>query len=917
MQLLNHNQRPCETFSFGFAIIILVSFLFENTFAEYDCSAKEDGWYYDPEFCHIYWRCIHGTSEEFECASGTAWDHHENRCNWLDSVDCSRAEKTTAKSMSDYDDEQEIVDEDSNNNNEEDDEQPIVVVKKTKKKKKKHRKIESNKRKLDGDNNEEIDGKDREILFSSSYGKLFLLIISQTSSSNDFLCAGRDGFFADPEYCTRYYRCSHGIDEVFECPRGTAWDEITKSCAWVDQVNCDQKILGYSTNTTTSSRKKSDTESVLSDSNVALAVSSTNGKDNSGSSSTAVECQPTGIYSIPDPSECNAYYQCEKGTRTRLNCPERKLFDIEKRECNEYERVFCGTRAANLADKNQCINKRDGIHPDTERDCHFYYQCVSQNKMREAKCPSDQKFSSYTGRCGPASNAPMPCGSFVPGSAAIKNHQNIGTILNFLPNLTESHLPLNIIRQTYESTKSIDNISRYQSTFPTSLKNVTTTLHSTIIFQTLITKPNSYLYNPDEDDDNDDNVLNRIKRDKIPFVCKADGYFPDRENCRIYHICTSGVDTAAVCGEGTSWDPVKKNCNWENTVQCKKGLRKWDQITDIRGVTLFATDAALAWRAKKKSTTTNQPIKVDSNFTCEYDAEGFFPDPKYCHIYHYCGIGAHTVLKCADNLWFSTESQGCEWPDKSDCKAGHLYTSSTAATNMIDGDGNAVTTPRHSRPTNVYLPIECPKGLQEYFSDPYDCSAFHYCNGGIDKPSYCDAGLFWDKKLGCQWPKDVPHCQHKCPPNGQRLRFVSTHSCCHYYECINGHLKEQVCPLHKLYSVETKSCENFQVVPCGSRKKCIDPCDYDNSPLCEFKPVCRDKPNGNYVDQYRPNCQFHYTCLESRTFNYTACEHGYRFSVQHQKCLPAKQVKCLGINYNDPLLFKIVFFCLFIFKFYI
>ncbi len=28
---------------------------------------------------------------------------------------------------------------------------------------------------------------------------------------------------------------------------------------------------------------------------------------------------------------------------------------------------------------------------------------------------------------------------------------------------------------------------------------------------------------------------------------------------------------------------MKKNCNWENSVQCKKGLRKWDEITDIRG----------------------------------------------------------------------------------------------------------------------------------------------------------------------------------------------------------------------------------------------------------------------------------------------------------------------------------------------
>jgi hypothetical protein len=104
---------------------------------------------------------------------------------------------------------------------------------------------------------------------------------------------------------------------------------------------------------TTTSRKKSDTESAVSESNVASVVSATNGKDSNGGSP-AIECQPTGIYSIPDPAECNSYYQCDKGTRTRLTCSERKLFDIEKRECNEYERVFCGTRSVNLADKNQC-----------------------------------------------------------------------------------------------------------------------------------------------------------------------------------------------------------------------------------------------------------------------------------------------------------------------------------------------------------------------------------------------------------------------------------------------------------------------------------------------------------------------------------------------------------------------------------
>lgn len=47
---------------------------------------------------------------------------------------------------------------------------------------------------------------------------------------------------------------------------------------------------------------------------------------------------------------------------------------------------------------------------------------------------------------------------------------------------------------------------------------------------------------------------------------------------------------------------------------------------------------------------------------------------------------------------------------------------------MMDGDGNIVTTPRNFR-LNVYSPIECPPGIQKYFPDPYDCSAYHYCSG--------------------------------------------------------------------------------------------------------------------------------------------------------------------------------------------
>lgn len=100
----------------------------------------------------------------------------------------------------------------------------------------------------------------------------------------------------------------------------------------------------------TTSIKKSESESLAPESN-RTSVGSTQGKDGNAS---PIECQPTGIYTVADPVECNSYHQCDRGSRTKLSCPERQLFDAEKKQCTEYERVFCGARSASLADKNQC-----------------------------------------------------------------------------------------------------------------------------------------------------------------------------------------------------------------------------------------------------------------------------------------------------------------------------------------------------------------------------------------------------------------------------------------------------------------------------------------------------------------------------------------------------------------------------------
>jgi hypothetical protein len=65
--------------------------------AEYNCEYKKDGFYSDDDFCHVYWRCNYGVAEEYECPAGTAWNHLEMRCDWLDNVDCTRVKEKPDK----------------------------------------------------------------------------------------------------------------------------------------------------------------------------------------------------------------------------------------------------------------------------------------------------------------------------------------------------------------------------------------------------------------------------------------------------------------------------------------------------------------------------------------------------------------------------------------------------------------------------------------------------------------------------------------------------------------------------------------------------------------------------------------------------------------------------------------------------
>ncbi|KAI3388436.1 hypothetical protein SNEBB_011015 [Seison nebaliae] len=370
--------------------------------------------------------------------------------------------------------------------------------------------------------------------------------------------------------------------------------------------------------------------------------------------------------------------------------------------------------------------------------------------------------------------------------------------------------------------------------------------------------------------------------DQFAFHCPGEGYYPDPYSCVVYYLCTNGEAAELRCGENLAYNAQRQMCDWDEKVDCKRGRRPMSY--DLAGVTLWPTRKT--FRPPRLKKTTKTPLKINTNFTCPWEADGFFTDPYSCTVYHYCAPGVHTVLQCMGGLWYSEELENCVWPSETTCKSAPTTTPNPFTTTEVAVPGWR-TTPKVGQ---VYGLIDCPEGVAQFFPDPHDCSAYHFCNGGIDQVLLCESGLFYDRiREVCDWRKNVD-CKHKCPSTGQRFKFVHPESCCEYFECVSGELRSRICPYPQLFSVETKQCEIYQMVNCGIRKSCKLPCDYDHSPLCAFTPKCENQIDGYYIDQFRPACKYYYVCKEERTLNYTTCPIGYRFNEELKMCDKFKEM---------------------------
>ncbi|XP_023243664.1 probable chitinase 10 [Centruroides sculpturatus] len=68
---------------------------------------------------------------------------------------------------------------------------------------------------------------------------LLLTLLPYLSSA--YIC-GEDGYFRDPDDCSKYYWCVKGIAEEYNCAGKLVFNEKTKRCEWPENVDCENTV---------------------------------------------------------------------------------------------------------------------------------------------------------------------------------------------------------------------------------------------------------------------------------------------------------------------------------------------------------------------------------------------------------------------------------------------------------------------------------------------------------------------------------------------------------------------------------------------------------------------------------------------------------------------------------------------------
>ncbi|GFT69537.1 uncharacterized protein NPIL_500371 [Nephila pilipes] len=627
---------------------------------------EEEGFHRNPDDCNKFYRCVDFkgdgqsfTKYDFECPEGLVFDETNSVCNWPSSVpSCESSDKSSTSD--DKDTTSSAQDGSSTTTTQGDGSTSSTTQGETSSTSTSNEDDGSTSTTSDSSTTKGTESTDSS---TSSSGSTSPSESSTTKSSddknsNDIECT-EEGFFRNPDDCTKFYRCVDfaGTGESyvrydFECPDDLVFDEVNSVCNWPNQTpGCEARSKDdkdKSKSTTTGENDSSTSEGTTSDVSQTGTTSDDNTKTTAGESTTAsgttsgtttsatpeststsgtetdeFECQDEGFFKHP--TDCKKYYECKRDEETGelikidCECSEGMVFDEDGWYCNAEE-------LAPPCNDSSFKCEEEGFFRDPE-DCSRYYRCNrtgSSFRRERFQCQEGTVFDEEGRYC----NAPelsQPCDNSTTTTSSSET--------------------------TSDSNGNTTPGSGTSSGTSSTTGSQTSTTSGTTSGQ--------------ED-------------------CTEEGFFRNPEDCTKYYQCTRNEDSGDLerkdfdCPDGRVFDEDVSYCNdpelseepcdtGNNTTSTTQGQTDSDNSSTTSSGTASTTGETDSSSSSTTAGSGTESRKSGGDPDCTQ--EGFFRHPKNCNKFYRCvdfaGTGESYVrydFDCPEGLHFDEVNSVCNWP---------------------------------------------------------------------------------------------------------------------------------------------------------------------------------------------------------------------------------------------------------------
>ncbi|KAF2884429.1 hypothetical protein ILUMI_21753 [Ignelater luminosus] len=394
--------------------------------------------------------------------------------------------------------------------------------------------------------------------------------------------------------CSKFYKCSHGVQYEMDCPHGLHFNPQTKQCDWPYNVNCT---------TGENEEEKSDSR-----------------EDNTCPS---VEEDPPEDILFPHETDCSKFYKCNLGKKVEMDCPHGLHFNPKTNQCDWPENVNCSSGSngnnkenenntengnneengnnkenGNGGEENKCPSVEEDPEEDIlfphETDCSKFYKC-SLGKKVEMDCPNGLHFNPKLNLCDWPAN--VDCSSESNGNNK-ENENNTengnneengnnkengnGGEENKCPSVEED--PEEDILFPHETDCSkFYKCSRGHKVemdcFPGLHFNPKTNQcdwPENVNCSSESNGNNKENENNTENENNEENGNNKEngnggKENKCPSVVEdpeEDILFPHETDCSKFYKCNLGKKVEMDCFPGLHFNPKTNQCDWPKNVKC-------------------------------------------------------------------------------------------------------------------------------------------------------------------------------------------------------------------------------------------------------------------------------------------------------------------------------------------------------------